>query len=244
MKFVIEELQSLSFLLCFKKFQVLFYVEPIGIVFIFFPLSFSDQCPGLLALPPLELWQWLDQPTFQLEQLGSCPVTQTSKASVRGTSLTAVRGRWLQLGGGWRRWRQRRRRRRTNWGRQHLPGPDGLHVSLTESFPTSENGVVGDSELHGFTSGCSAAGTKLLSSDCSITATITSQSQWTQLLAALMPWSNMWEATCGLWTCWGCSSAASAGRWSLCQEPTPTLPRWSWVKLLFCGYVFTFNMTN
>lgn len=56
MKFVIEELQSLSFLLCFKKFQVLFYVEPIGIVLsfsiVFFLFHFQTSARGSSPYPP------------------------------------------------------------------------------------------------------------------------------------------------------------------------------------------------
>lgn len=126
-----------------------------------------DQCPELRPQRCVDHRQRLDQPTVQLEQPGSRPVTQTAEASVRGAVLSPLRGGRLLLG---RRRGRGRRRRRVDGGRRPLPGPDGLHVPVAD--PTQEDGVDGDSQLHGVAPRCSAAGR------CDITISFISRVQW------------------------------------------------------------------
>lgn len=114
-----------------------------------------DQCPQHFSQCSVELWQRLDQPAVQLEQPGSCPVAQAPEAAVRGAAVSPLRWGWLQL----RRWgRWRRRGRWVVGGRWRLSGQDWLHVPVAERTPTPEDGVSGDSELHGFAPWLSAAG--------------------------------------------------------------------------------------
>lgn len=118
-------------------------------------LFFADQCPELFSPCPVELWERLDQPAVKLEQRESCAVTQTSEAAVWGTTVAPVRGGRLQLGRGGRR---RRRRRRVDGGWWSFSGQDGFHVAVAERAPAPQDGVRGDSELHGSAPWYSAAG--------------------------------------------------------------------------------------
>lgn len=51
----------------------------------------TDQY-SLFPTPPVELWQWLDQPQIKLEQSGSDAILQKAEATIRRAALAPIRG--------------------------------------------------------------------------------------------------------------------------------------------------------
>lgn len=87
----------------------------------------------------MDLWQ----SQVQLEQPQPRTIIQASEAPVRRAAFSLVQGGALKL-----RWRGGCKQ--TGGWRQHIPSQDGLNVTGSERTMAQEDGVYGNSELHGF----------------------------------------------------------------------------------------------